>query len=124
MTTTTQVFLNTSRDGYAGFVNDYSPPSVRLALKFELPDTITHQYVQGMPVHALEHVFQQLNGVVPAAYYGWTMQYRHNGNRSLSVGDVVVVGETAFAVEDDGWLRITTDQLLDAILSDRMVGVR
>jgi hypothetical protein len=117
--TTIQVYLNTGRDWHD---YDYSPPSVRLALKFELSDTITHQLIQGLPIATLERVFGQLN----AAYHdrddaptSWANQFRRNVNRSLSVGDVVVVGETAYAVTKSGWLRITTDQLLDAILSNR-----
>jgi hypothetical protein len=114
--TTTQVFLNTSRDAYNGFINDYSPPSVHLALKIQLDDTIAHNVFDGAPVQALELVFDQLN---MGADYRWAMQYRADGNRSLSTGDVVVIGETAWAVEDFGWRRITTDQLLDAINQHR-----
>lgn len=122
MGTTIQVFLNTSHDGYDGFRNQYSPPSVRLALKFELDDTITHKLYDGVPVTALERVFEQLNvGGQPGfpAAEPWCVEYRHNGNRSLSVGDVVVVGGTAYAVDSFGWHSITTDELLDAISRHR-----
>jgi hypothetical protein len=121
--TTIQVFLNT--DGHDGFHNAYSPPSVRLAARFELPDRLLRQLSAGVPVAALEAIYEQLNigGTrgIPAAPS--TVRYRNDGNRSLSVGDVVVVGETAYAVTKSSWLYITTDQLLDAILNGRMVSV-
>ncbi len=34
----------------------------------------------------------------------WPREYRQRGLRSLSIGDVVVVGETAFAVASAGFV--------------------
>ncbi|RAV17491.1 hypothetical protein DQP57_00245 [Mycobacterium colombiense] len=53
----------------------------------------------------LKIVFSQLNKDDPGTT--WAQEYRRNGNRSLSVGDVVVIGETAYACEPMGWKRVT-----------------
>jgi hypothetical protein len=56
-------------------------------------------------------IFEQLNiggdpeFGVPAA--PWTTTYRAAGNRSLSVGDVVIIGEQAFAAQWVGWTPVT-----------------
>lgn len=120
--TTIQVFHNTSRDGMGfGFRNDYSPSSVRRVARFELSGTITSQLSAGVPVFALDTVYEQLNiGAVLIPAEPWTVQYRNDGNRSLSTGDVVVVGEVAYAVASFGWQQITTDELLDAINLERV----
>lgn len=56
----------------------------------------------------LRRVFEQLNMPEPEA--DWAKEYRrHRHHRSLSVGDVVVVGESAFAVEPVGWKLVRVD---------------
>lgn len=56
----------------------------------------------------LRTVVEQLNISEPQA--DWAIQYRRQRhNRSLSVGDVVVVGEQAFAVEPVGWRTVHID---------------
>jgi len=62
---------------------------------------------------ALETVFEQLN--IPDPDQPWAIAYRQAGHRSLSVGDVVVIGETAWACAPSGWDLLTADQLHDAI---------
>ena len=62
---------------------------------------------------ALETVFEQLN--IDDPDQPWAITYREAGNRSLSVGDVVVIGETAWAVAGSGWELLNADQLHDAI---------
>jgi hypothetical protein len=59
----------------------------------------------------LRTIFEQLNIAArccapPKA--DWAIEYRRRGNRSLSVGDVVVIGEQAWAVENypRGWRHI------------------
>ena len=44
----------------------------------------------------------------------WAIAYREAGHRSFSIGDVAVVGETAFAC-DSGWTRISADDLAAAL---------
>ena len=45
----------------------------------------------------------------------WCDEYRANGNRSLSTGDVVVIGETAFSCDPFGWSIVPTGDLVTAI---------
>lgn len=116
MTTTIKVFLNEGEDNFFGFVNDFAnAPALRLAAEFDLvlPSV---RLIDGKPLDVLERVFEQLNiggDLVPAE--PWTDAYRAAGNRSLSVGDVVVVGEAAFAVGSYGWDAVPTGDLVAAI---------
>lgn len=111
----TQVYLGTNfRDSSAGF-NRLAPTSLRLAARFELPDELATVLSAGAPILALEHVYEQLNRGSGAILEPWASEYLIGTNRSLSVGDVVVIGETAYAVAGFGFDRITTDDLLDAI---------
>ena len=52
----------------------------------------------------------------------FTAEYNRRGLRSLSVGDVVVIGEQAWAVSGFGWKKITADQLNGAIIWDDELG--
>lgn len=111
-----QVYLNTTAEGFAGFHNEFSAPAVRLATRFTLKDPAVAQLQDGVPVAVLEKVFEQLNvggDLVPAEE--WTVAYRAAGNRSLSVGDVVVVGESAFACASVGWEPLPGGELRRAI---------
>jgi hypothetical protein len=67
-------------------------------------------FESGLPacgdVHRLlEIVFEQLNIDEPKAL--WATEYRNHRNRSLSVGDVVVVGEQAWGVDRFGWTPVS-----------------
>lgn len=116
--TTIQVYLNTNRDGMVfGFRNQHSMSSVRLAARFELSDMITGKLSAGVPIAALEVVYSQLNSDPTCP---WSIRYRNDGYRSLSTGDVVVIGEVAYAVANFGFQQITTDELLDAINLERI----
>lgn len=61
----------------------------------------------------LETVFEQLN--IDDPDQPWAIAYREAGHRSLSVGDVVVIGETAWACAPRGWDLLTANQLHNAI---------
>lgn len=64
---------------------------------------------------ALETIFDELNEEPNTT---WAQDYRAAGNRSLSVGDVVVLGETAWVVAPVGYARVSTDELATAIVPD------
>jgi hypothetical protein len=67
----------------------------------------------------LQTVWAQLNLDEPAiaqtipVLAEWAIEYRKRHNRSLKVGDVVVIGEQAFALDRRGWrpVTLTVDQV-------------
>ena len=71
-------------------------------------------FTTGFPARAhvetlLRSVFEQLNNDDPQA--DWAKEYRSEHNRSLSVGDVVIVGERAFAVDEPvGWKPVCVEK--------------
>ena len=112
---TVRVYLNDGEDSFFGFKNKFGTPDLlRLAATFEVDERVTGDPVDNVYL-ILESVYEQLNiggDMIPAADY--TVEYRANRNRSLSVGDVVAVGESAFAVGSFGWDKISTADLLSA----------
>lgn len=109
-----RVYLNESESGFEGFHNARRRAALRLAACFELDGDVAGKGDDGKPTAALERVFEQLNiGGELVAAERWTTAYRAAGNRSLSVGDVVLVGEAAFAVAPTSWDCVTTTELLD-----------
>jgi hypothetical protein len=109
-----RIYLNDGPDSFRG--NNLTTAALRLAASFDL-DPPQHS-VSLSPVlitGVLEAIFEQLNvggDLVPAT--DWTVAYRAAGNRSLSVGDVVVLGELAYAVERFGFRAVPTADLLAA----------
>lgn len=103
------VFLNES-DGHF-FTGYESGAAVRQAAIFELDGTLVGPNKAGVPTKALEMIWHELNIDVPTTE--WARQYRAERNRSLSVGDVVVLGETAYAVARTGWkvVALSTEQI-------------
>lgn len=117
-----KVYLNEGPDNYFGFSNEFAnDPRLRLAAAFTLPlrSDDTETPLSELAVRRrLEYVFEQLNiggDLVEAT--PWTERYRLEGNRSLSVGDVVVIGETAWSCEHAGWKQVLTEELVEAIVA-------
>lgn len=108
---TTVVYLNDGDDHFSGF-NRYAPAKLREAARFDL-EILDHVPTQHVIPGALEIVFEQLN--IPSPHHSWAIAYRRAGQRSLSVGDVVVIGETAWACASSGWDLLTADQLHAAL---------
>lgn len=81
-------------------------------LRFELPVPAGAPPSAAAITDTLETVFEQLNIDEPTET--WALKYRLAGHRSLSVGDVVCIGETAWAVDISGWQTITSAQLAAA----------
>lgn len=61
----------------------------------------------------LNAIFVELNIDEPRT--DWGKDYRNARNRSLSVGDVITVGEMAYACEPMGWRAVTVraEQVID-----------
>lgn len=100
-----KIYLNESRDSFSGY--DPENAELHLAQKVELPDGIPSH-------HTLEFLFEQLN---VGTELKWVKEYRKNGNRSLSVGDVVLLGYSfqdpqAYAVGRWGWDEVSEQDFL------------
>ncbi|TXH22919.1 MAG: hypothetical protein E6R06_15965 [Mycobacterium sp.] len=112
MTTTINatVYLNDTTT-FRGRFGEGLPAQLREATRF------TAQLPAGDPASAvialLRTVFDELNVDDPSTE--WAQQYRRDRNRSFSVGDVVVLGETAWACASFGWDSISAEQLRDAL---------
>ncbi|MFB1299600.1 hypothetical protein ACAG24_029270 [Mycobacterium sp. pW049] len=110
-TITTTVYLNDAEASFLGF-NRASPARLRAAATFNLAIPTDTRPQQTAINAALEHIFDELNCEPTTT---WATGWRHAGHRSLSVGDVVVIGETAWAVASVGWNPVPTDELTAAI---------
>ena len=108
------VFLNHARHSFNGFAAVPGADDLHEAARFTVEESDAATPGQFITV-VCEQVFEQLNIDHPTA--DWALAYRLRGNRSLSVGDVLVLGETAWACASVGWTAISTDALLDALSS-------
>jgi hypothetical protein len=109
---TVTVYLNDARTA-GGFAP--ATAALRLALTFELDARVTGDPRENVHL-ILSAVFEQLNiGGDLIAASDYTERYRAAGNRSLSVGDVVVVGESAFTVGRRGFDPIACAALSTAL---------
>jgi len=108
---TTTVYLNEGGDHFFGF-NTHAPARLHQAAHFDL-EILDQAPADAVVPGALEIVFEQLN--IPRPQHAWALHYRLAGHRSLSVGDVVMLGETAWACDSVGWTPISADELRAAI---------
>jgi hypothetical protein len=90
---------------YGGFMGYRPGQALSRAAAFEMP--LYDRGVGRGVVSLLDLVFEQLNVDDPDA--AWAVDYRNRGHRSLSVGDVVVVGEQAWACEPAGWKPVAVE---------------
>ncbi|WP_441964830.1 hypothetical protein [Mycolicibacterium houstonense] len=104
------VYLNNGDAQFHGF-GRLGPAQLAVAAQFNLP--VTGAPSTDQVKTALETVFEQLN--IDDPDQTWALRYRLDRHRSLSVGDVVAVGETAWAVAPIGWDLVSTDQLRAAL---------
>ncbi|GAB4667208.1 hypothetical protein MAHJHV30_48360 [Mycobacterium avium subsp. hominissuis] len=112
---TTTVYLNDGEHQFLGF-NTHAPARLYQAVQFDL-EIIDYAPADTVVPGALEIVFEQLNIARPQ--HPWVLRYRLAGHRSLSVGDVVVLGETAWACNSVGWTPISADELRAALTAAR-----
>ena len=87
------------------FLDDFSDRrGYRKAVEFDLPDRERDHWV------VLEHIFEQLNvggELVPAT--PWCKEYRAAGHASLSVDDVVILGDKPWHCARFGWEPLPED---------------
>jgi len=119
-----KIYLNDGEDHFFGFKNDFANnPELTMVHEFEISETemdwIYKRYSKDFAINVLEYVFEQTNIGEESKL---AKEYRAKGLRSLSVGDVVSVGETAFSCDSCGWSRITTEELENAIIWDDSIG--
>lgn len=108
------IYLNRAPGSALGF-NRYAPAELHPVLQFDMAVPQNTRPTKTAVEAALETIFEQLNIDDPTE--NWALQYRLVGHRSLSVGDVVRIGETAWAVADRGWHPLPTEQLVAAVIS-------
>lgn len=104
-----KIYLNDGEDHFMGFRNNFANnPELTLVHKFqvEVPAPNVHQI--------LDWCFTEFN----VGTSGYAMAYRAKQLRSLSVGDVVTVGEGAWACEPAAWVPITTQELNNAVINE------
>jgi hypothetical protein len=104
-TFTAKVYLNDADGSFFGF-NAVEPAKLYLVATFDLD--------ADDPNGALNKVFRELNVDAPAE--PWAKDYRQHLHRSLSVGDAVVLSESAWVCESVGWRSIGSDELRTAII--------
>lgn len=107
----TTVYLNNAHARFFGFNETTAQLGMAESFDLELPEHLTGSAVVDA---ALDVVFEQLN--IDEPEHIWALRYRLAGHRSLSVGDVVVTGETAWAVAPIGWKPVSADTLTAGIL--------
>lgn len=106
----TTVYLNEGAYQSHGF-GQLAPAKLAAAAGFAL--AVADQPSTEQIKASLELVFEQLN--IDDPDQPWALKYRLAGHRSLSVGDVVVIGETAWACASSGWELLTAEQLHAAL---------
>lgn len=105
------VYLNDGPNQFFGF-DPAGPARLRQVSRFDV-ELAAQVPAEHITAGLLEVVFEQLN--IEGPEHQWARDYRTHGYRSLSVGDVVVVGETAWACAPVGWQRLDTEQLHTAL---------
>jgi len=95
-----KVFLNLT-ESFRPYRHDNEPWLLKAA-EFESPFPAC-----GHVEKLLEIIFFQLSIDAPTA--DWAIEWQTNNHRSLSVGDIVAVGEQAWAVEPVGWKPVSVD---------------
>lgn len=102
MSVTVKVFHNESRNRF--FTYEFGD-ELRLVATIELRADAVHARWQ---VDLLaDHVWKQLQNDYPGERTDWAIAYTEGRNRSLSKGDVIVIGETALRVEGVGFQVVT-----------------
>lgn len=104
-----KIYLNDGEDHFYGFRNTFAnKPELTMVYSFETSFPAPNMHM------ILDWCFHEFN--VGTGEHAKV--YRDKQLRSLSVGDVVVVGETAWACESLGWSPVSSEELSNAIIWD------
>lgn len=110
-TVTVKVYLNDGEDHFWGFDPEKAELTMVMSFDLDLQGALNEMYMHQI----LEMCFEEFNvGETSAIAKRWRAKLL----RSLSKGDVVVVGESAFVCDSVGWKTLTTDELNGAIIWD------
>lgn len=96
---TVTIYLNDNTDFHTGF--DITAAKLRRVVAFDVEIPCDADGFESLR----NEVFSQLNIDTPDK--PWAQLYRAGRNRSLSVGDVIVVGESSWAVAPIGWTQLS-----------------
>lgn len=102
----TTVYLNHAHARFFGFNETTAQLRIAGSFDLELAEPLTGPALVDT---ALDVVFEQPN--IDDPEHPWALRYRLAGHRSLSVGDVVVIGDTAWVVAPIGWKPISAATL-------------
>jgi hypothetical protein len=106
-TVETTVYLNQG-DGDQFFFGYTEGDILAKAAIFDLDAQLVAQLSDGIPKRALGLVFDELNIDTPTE--AWAVDYRRRRNRSLSIGDIIVIGEIAYGLSRrNGWQRVSVE---------------
>lgn len=104
------VYLNGGEDHWDGFVHARHSLDLTLAARTNPLPADRHQ------LSLLDDLFTELN--VGGTYLDLAEHYRDGGNRSFSVGDVIIFDDdgalTGFACASAGWEPVDVEALQDA----------
>ena len=113
-----KVYLNEGDGRFFDFNSPFNDnPRLRLAAAFTEQLTTT-------TANLLDEIYEQLNvGGDMVQATPWCEAYRAERNRSLSVGDVVMIEHRPYSVDGVGWTPIASDKLTAAIAAFNEQGV-
>lgn len=112
-----KIYTNDGEYHFSGFNAKWA--ELTMVHSFELPfengkEIFNRQWM----LKALDRIYMHLQAGVPIQIDQWATEYFGKQLRSLSVGDVIAFGETAWSVDNMGFSLLTTEQFSGAIIWD------
>lgn len=110
-----KIYTNDGEMHFRGFHANLAELTMVMSHNLSVMDSELVPNAGGFP-RILTHIYLATNvRENPGAF---TAEYNKRELRSLSVGDVVSIGEAAWAVEPVGWKKLSTDEFREAIIWD------
>lgn len=112
-----KIYTNDGEHHYYGF--DVKWAELTMVHSFDFPFEIGKEiFNREWMLKALDRIYMHLQAGVPIQIDQWATEYFGKQLRSLSVGDVIAFGETAWSVDDSGFTLLTTDHFKGTIIWD------